>query len=187
MKNSDKEKIVRNMLRAIGDDPKREGLKDTPARIARMWSEMFVGYDKNKKPHITLFSNKKDGIHYDQMIIDTGYFFSHCEHHGVPFFGQYYFAYIPKEKVMGLSKVSRVVDYFSARLQIQERLVKDIVDEIEKAVEPDGIALVLKARHLCKEMRGVKKIESAMITTDLRGSFREDPATRNEFMNSIKF
>ena len=114
-------------------------------------------------PHkITSFSNKQDGVKYNSMICDTGYFFSHCEHHCVPFFGSYYFAYIPNEKIIGLSKIARIVDYFSAKLQIQERLVKEIVDYIEKEIKPNGIILIMKARHLCKEMRGVKKINSEM-------------------------
>ena len=186
MLNSKKEQIVKEMLLAIGEDPNRAGLKETPKRIVKMWNEIFNGYDIKTKPHITTFPNKTDGIEYDQMIIDTGYFYSHCEHHGVPFFGKYYFAYIPNKKIMGLSKVSRIIDYFSAKLQIQERLVKDIVDEIEKALKPKGIALVMKARHLCKEMRGVKKIDGEMITSDTRGAFRENLSTREEFLNVIK-
>ncbi len=151
-----------------------------------MWDEVFSGYNEKNKPSITVFPNKTDGIEYSQMIIDTGYFYSHCEHHLAPFFGKYYFAYIPDKKIMGLSKVARIVDHFSSKLQIQERLVKEIVDEIEKVIEPKGIAFVMKARHLCKEMRGVKKIEGEMITSDIRGSFRKNPSTRNEFMGIIK-
>ncbi len=186
MNYSKKEQIVIDMLVAIGENPNRQGLKDTPKRIVEMWDEIFSGYNEKNKPSITLFLNKTDGIKYNQMIIDTGYFYSHCEHHGAPFFGKYYFAYIPNKKIMGLSKVARVVDYFSSKLQIQERLVKDIVDEIEKVVKPKGIAFVMKARHLCKEMRGVKKIYGEMITSDIRGAFRKNASTRNEFMNIIR-
>ena len=185
MSRKNKEQIVRDMLMAIGENPNRQGLKNTPKRITRMWEEIFSGYDKKNKPSITVFSNKTDGVEYNQMIIDTGYFYSHCEHHGVPFFGKYYFAYIPNKKIMGLSKVSRTIDYFSSRLQIQERLVKDVVDEIEKVVQPKGVALVMKARHLCKEMRGVKKIDGEMTTSDVRGAFRKNALTRNEFMSLI--
>ncbi len=184
--SKNKEEIVRNMLIEIGENPDRQGLRETPKRIARMWEEIFSGYHKKNKPSITVFPNKTDGIEYNQMIIDTGYFYSHCEHHGVPFFGKYYFAYIPNKKIMGLSKVSRIVDYYSSRLQIQERLVKDIVDEIEKVVEPKGVALVMQARHLCKEMRGVKKIDGEMTTSDVRGAFRINERTRNEFMSLIR-
>ncbi|OGI73375.1 GTP cyclohydrolase I FolE [Candidatus Nomurabacteria bacterium RIFCSPLOWO2_12_FULL_40_42] len=185
MSRKNKEQIVRDMLMAIGENPNRQGLKNTPKRITRMWEEIFSGYDKKNKPSITVFPNKTDGVEYNQMIIDTGYFYSHCEHHGVPFFGKYYFAYIPNKKIMGLSKVSRTIDYFSSRLQIQERLVKDVVDEIEKVVQPKGVALVMKARHLCKEMRGVKKIDGEMTTSDVRGAFRKNALTRNEFMSLI--
>ena len=187
MSLKNKEQIVRNMLTAIGENPDRQGLQETPRRIVHMWEEIFSGYDKKKKPQITVFPNGTDGIEYNQMIIDTGYFYSHCEHHGVPFFGKYYFAYVPNKKIMGLSKVSRMVDYFSSRLQIQERLVKNVVDEIEKVVQPKGVALVMKARHLCREMRGVKKIDGEMTTSDVRGVFRKNARTRNEFMGLIKF
>lgn len=179
------EEIVRDFIKAIGDDPDREGLIDTPKRISKMWGEVFGGYDLKNKPEITVFNNGKDGVEYKQMVLDTGYFFSHCEHHGVPFFGTYHFAYIPGKKVMGLSKVARVVDYHSSKLQIQERLVKDIVDHIESSVEPKGVALVMKARHLCKEMRGVKKINGSMTTSELRGSFHNDPQTRQEFLSFV--
>jgi GTP cyclohydrolase I len=178
--------IVKLMLHAIGEDPFREGLKDTPERVVKMWKETYRGYDKEQKPKITVFPNNGDGINYDQMITDSGYFFSYCEHHMVPFFGTYYFGYIPGEKVLGLSKVARVVDYHSAKLQVQERLVKDIVDELESVLKPQAIGLVLKARHLCKEMRGVKKINGEMTTSDLRGKFRDEPETRAEFLNLMK-
>ena len=185
MTQQEKEDLVRNQLLAIGENPDREGLKDTPTRIVKMWDEIYRGYDINQKPKITVFNNNQDGIKYDQMIVDTGYFYSQCEHHGVPFFGQYFFAYVPQNKVMGLSKVARIVDFFSAKLQIQERLVKEIVDEIETETVPKGIGLVLKARHLCKEMRGVKKNEGLMITSDLRGVFKLEPDARAEFMSFI--
>lgn len=179
---TDDEQLVIRMLERIGENPNREGLIDTPKRVVKMWKEIFRGYDETQKPNITVFENGKDGITYDQMIVDKGYFFSHCEHHLVPFFGEYYFAYIPDKKIIGLSKVARIVDFYSAKLQIQERLVKEIVDAIQKEVEPLGIALVMKARHLCKEMRGVKKINGEMITSELRGVFIDKPATREEFL-----
>lgn len=164
--------IVSATLVNIGENEKRKGLKETPLRVAKMYSEIFRGYDVGQKPKITVFDNNSDGIVYDQMIADKGYFYSYCEHHMVPFFGQYYFAYIPDEKILGISKVARTVDYFAAKLQVQERLTKEIVDEIEKQLKPRGIALVMKARHLCKEMRGVKKYDSEMITSEMRGVFK---------------
>jgi len=177
---------IKEIFQYIGEDPNREGLKDTPNRVAKMYKEIFRGYDKTQKPKITTFNNGKDGIVYDQMIIDTGDFYSHCEHHMVPFFGNYYFAYIPKKdgKILGLSKVARIVDFYSARLQVQERLVQDIVNELWGAVEPAGMALVMEGEHLCKTMRGAKK-KGRMVTSELRGNFREDHKTREEFYKLI--
>jgi len=185
--NKDKIKeIVRTLLSEIGENPDREGLKETPRRIADMYQELFRGYDESQKPKITIFENGADGIKYDQMVIDKGYFYSFCEHHMLPFFGEYYFAYIPDKKIMGLSKIARIVDYYSAKLQIQERLTKEIVDAIEKEVQPLGIALVMKARHLCKEMRGVKKHDAEMTTSEVRGIFRDNAKTKEEFLSMIK-
>lgn len=188
------EVLVKEIIKRMGDDPRREGLKDTPIRVTKMYKEIFRGYDLSQKPIVTVFDNFKDGIAYDEMIIDTGPFFSMCEHHCLPVFGSYFFGYIASKKVLGLSKVARIVDFYSAKLQIQERLVKEIVDELEtsltdvsdsmlkKPVGPKAIGLILKARHLCKEMRGVKKIGGEMITSDLRGQFRSEPETRAEFL-----
>lgn len=130
------EETVKSIMKFIGDNPERVGLKDTPGRIVRMWQEIFKDYNPQKKPILTTFPNDKDGVSYNQMIIDSGYFFSHCEHHMVPFFGKYYFGYIPGNKIIGLSKVSRIVDYYSAKLQMQERLVKEIIDELESVLQP---------------------------------------------------
>jgi len=165
------EKLWREILIEIGENPDREGLKETPKRIAKMYTEIFRGYDEKSKPVVTIFPNNEDGVNYSGMICDKGYFFSHCEHHNATFIGNYFFAYVPNEKIIGLSKISRIVDFFAAKLQIQERLTKEIVDYIEKVVKPKGIILVMKARHLCKEMRGVKKINSEMTTSEVRGLF----------------
>lgn len=181
-----REKVVIEMLKMIGDNPERTGLKETPRRVINMWKEIFRGYNQKEKPKLTTFRNNEDGINYNQMILDNGCFFSHCEHHLAPFFGQYYFGYIPGEKIIGLSKVARIIDYYSAKLQIQERLVKEIVDELEKALKPRGIALVMRGRHLCKEMRGIKKSGGEMITSDLRGSFRKHESTRIEFLQFLR-
>lgn len=179
------ETVVKMMLRAIGEQENREGLRDTPHRVATMWKEIFRGYDTTQLPTLTVFPNGKDGIAYDQMILDSGTFFSFCEHHMMPFFGTYHFAYIPNGYIMGLSKVQRIVNFFSAKLQIQERLVKEIVDLIESKVEPKGIGVILKGRHLCKEMRGVKSVGGEMITSDLRGVLRDDRSARAEFLSLI--
>ncbi len=181
----DAEKTITRMLEQIGENPNRAGIKETPKRVVKMWKEIFRGYDIEQKPKLTVFDNGEDGVNYDQMIFDTGKFFSHCEHHMVPFFGQYFFAYIPNKKIVGISKVARLVDYHCAKLQIQERLVKDILDDIEKEIEPLGCALIMKGTHLCKVMRGVKK-DGEMITSDLRGNFRKQEV-RNEFLSFIKF
>ena len=182
---------IKNIFQHIGEDPERAGLKETPSRMTKMWEETFRGYDISKKPKVTTFQNGADGIVYDNMIVDTGSFYSTCEHHFMPFFGTYYFAYIPHPNglILGLSKVARVVDFYSAKLQIQERLVSDVVNEIKKALgeenPPLGIALVMKGEHLCKTMRGVKK-KGEMTTSCLTGWFQDDINTRSEFLQLIK-
>jgi len=185
-------KLWKEILKLIGENPEREGLKDTPKRIVKMYEEIFSGYDINQKPKITTFNNGQDGIIYDQMITDTGTFYSQCEHHGVPFFGEYYFGYIPSEKgkILGLSKVARIVDFHSAKLQIQERLVKDIVDDLwnelcKDSVEPLGMGLIMKGKHLCKSMRGAKK-EGWMTTSIMKGCFKKELNPREEFLKLIK-
>ena len=181
--------IIR-ILEFVGEDPNREGLKGTPDRIIRMWKEIFRGYDPTQKPKITTFDNGKDGVVYDNMVIDQGDFHSNCEHHCVWFWGKYWFAYIPNPngKILGISKIGRVVDYCSARLQIQERLVHDIVDMLKDALgdeyPPLGIALVMKGHHSCKEFRGAKK-KGIMTSSYLEGAFKDDPQVRAEFMNFV--
>ena len=188
------EKLIRQLLREIGENPDREGLLGTPDRIRRMWGELFRGYDESQKPKITTFDNGVDGVSYDNMVIDSGDYYSLCEHHAMPFFGTYFFAYIPhpQGKILGLSKVARVVDYCAARLQIQERLTRDVVKMIEDALtdglEPEyaplGIALVMKGHHLCKEMRGARK-KGLMTTSHLTGVFRTSHEARAEFMRFV--
>ncbi|KAA6337523.1 GTP cyclohydrolase 1 [termite gut metagenome] len=186
----DIEHSIKSLLSFIGEDPERKGLRETPQRIIRMWKEVFRGYDTEQKPRITTFQNGSDGIVYDGMITDSGTFYSICEHHLMPFFGHYWFAYIPNPNgnIIGLSKIARVVDYYSARLQIQERLVTDIINEIEEALEPDkplGIALLMKAEHLCKTMRGAKK-QGEMISSVFRGTFKDNQTIRTEFLQLVK-
>lgn len=184
------EENITRILEYIGEDPTREGLVGTPDRIIRMWGEIFRGYDKEQKPKITTFDNGKDGITYDNMVVDEGDFYSMCEHHMMPFFGKYWFAYIPnpKGRIIGISKIGRVVDYCAARMQIQERLVHDIVDMLAKALgdenPPLGMALVMRGEHLCKTMRGVKK-KGKMMSSYLVGAFKEDAQVRNEFMQLV--
>jgi len=185
------EEIVAEMIYRIGEDFKRPGLEDTPKRIVKMWKEIYRGYDETQKPIITTFKNGVDGFKTDEMIKDTGTFYSTCEHHFLPFFGRYWFAYIPNPngQVLGISKVARVVEYFAAKAQIQERLVEEVVADIEKALtvnneKPLGIALVMNGKHLCKVMRGVKN-DGNMETAKLTGAFKEDEKTRAEFMNWV--
>lgn len=184
---------VKEILHFLGEDIKREGLIDTPKRIVKMWKEVFRGYDITQKPKVSIFTNGQDGIIYDQMIIDTGTFYSHCEHHMVPFFGHYWFGYIPspKGKIIGLSKVARLIDYHSAKLQIQERLVNDIVEDIWNSLcvegfhPPLGMGLVMQGEHLCKTMRGAKK-KGEMTTIKLKGVFLEKQIVKQEFLSMCK-
>ena len=189
------EKNVRELLHYIGEDPDRVGLQGSPERIVRMWTEIFRGYDPFQMPKITTFPNGEDGLTYDTMVVDEGNYHSMCEHHAMPFFGKYWFAYIPhpKGKILGLSKIARVVDFCSAKLQVQERLVNEVVTIINDALTegegaehpPLGIALVMEGEHLCKTMRGVKK-KGTMFSSYLTGEFKNDSTVRNEFLNLIK-
>lgn len=184
------ENCIREILAMIGEDNQREGLIGTPERIARMFQEIFRGYDLDQKPKITTFENGKDGIVYDNMVVDEGDFYSMCEHHMMPFFGRYWFAYIPnpKGKILGISKIGRVVDFCSAKLQIQERLVHEIVEMLSNALgsenPPLGVALVMEGEHLCKTMRGAKK-KGVMKSSYLTGIFKTDAQLRNEFLSLI--
>lgn len=181
------ENSVRDILRYIGENTSRPGLTDTPARIVKMWREIFRGYDENQKPKVTTFRNGADGVVYDEMIVDTGNFYSMCEHHMMPFFGTYHFAYIPNPigKILGLSKIARVVDYHCARLQIQERLVSDIISHIKQALGSEypalGLALIMRGEHLCKSMRGAKK-PGVMTCSSLAGLFKTNSTVRSEFL-----
>ena len=192
MNNKKVEKLWKEILSEIGEDPNREGLLDTPKRIAKMYQEIFRGY-MEPAPKVTIFNNGADGLTYDEMIIDEGDYHSQCEHHTVPFFGKYWFAYIPnpKGKILGISKIARVVNHFAAKLQVQERLTNDVVKHIWKALcidtkyEPLGMALIMKGEHLCKTMRGVKK-KGQMTTSVMKGCFKDNSQTRQEFLSLIR-
>ena len=176
---------LRTIIRYIGDDPEREGVLGTPERIARMYDEIFRGYDAAKKPHITTFRNT---AHQSEMVFDSGEYYSMCEHHMLPFFGQYYFAYIPSAdgNILGISKVARVVGYCAAKLQLQERLCREIIDMLADALDntAKGFAIVMKGKHLCKSMRGVRN-NGDMTVSYFTGCFKEDTQLRNEFFNMI--
>jgi len=174
--------IVR-ILEAIGENPNRPGLVGTPSRIAKMYKEIFKGYS-TLKPDLTVFENGADGVTYDELLFDTGSFVSWCEHHMLPFRGKFYIGYIPDKKISGLSKFARVVDHYSSRLQIQERLVKQVADELEMMLHPKGLGVMLTASHLCKEIRGIKN-EGKFTTSDLRGAFRDNQKVKEEFLTLV--
>ncbi len=177
---------IRTILNFIGEDPEREGLKNTPDRIFRMYQEIFRGYDPSKKPHITTFRNT---AHSEEMVFDCGDYYSMCEHHILPFFGKYYFAYIPcaEGRILGISKVARVVGYCAAKLQLQERLCREIVDMISEALDgkAHGFAILMRGQHMCKSMRGVKN-KGEMSTAYFTGDFKKKTQLRNEFYNLVK-
>ena len=177
---------IYKLLRLIGDDPYREGLEKTPERVARMYEQLFWGYNKNKIPKITKVKNGSDGVFCRGMLIDKGMFVSHCEHHMVPFFGNYFYGYIPDKWIAGASKIGRTVDYFAARLQIQERLAVQVLDRLEKSLHPKGSIILIQARHLCKEMRGVKKWDSPYSYIETRGVFDvNDCGCKDEFLMRV--
>ena len=174
--------IVRQ-LQYIGEDSNREGLAETPNRIVRSWGELYSGYGKDPKDFLTVFS--ADG--YDQMIILKDIeLFSMCEHHMLPFFGKAHVAYIPGEKIVGISKLARLVDLFSRRLQIQERLGEQVTDALMELLQPRGAACIIEAVHMCMRMRGVAKQHSTMVTSSLKGIFLEQDETRQELMGLLK-
>ncbi|MBI5475592.1 MAG: GTP cyclohydrolase I FolE [Ignavibacteriales bacterium] len=177
------EKIVEEMLGLIGEDPRREGLRQTPKRVSKAWEYLTSGYEKDVKKVLNgaVFTEK-----YDEMVIVKDIdFFSMCEHHLLPFYGKAHIAYIPTGKIVGLSKIPRLVEVFSRRLQVQERMTQQIADTLFKTLDPDGVAVVIEARHLCMMMRGVEKQNSVATTSAMLGSFRDDERTRNEFLKLI--
>jgi GTP cyclohydrolase I len=177
------EDAVLQLLQALGERPDREGLRETPKRVARMYTELLSGYhaDPGKIVNGALFN-----ITYDEMVIVRDIeFYSLCEHHMLPFLGRTHVAYMPAGKVIGLSKIPRLVDVFARRLQVQERMTRQIADLIQELLEPHGVAVVVEGLHLCTMMRGVKKHDARMTTSAMLGSFRTNPATRHEFLDNI--
>jgi len=176
-------KIISELLQAIGEDPSREGLKNTPDRVARMYLELLAGYRDipAKVVNGALFE-----VQYDEMVIVRDIeFYSICEHHMLPFIGRAHVAYIPNGKVLGLSKIPRIVDMYARRLQVQERMTRQIADFISDLLKPQGVAVVVEAMHLCAMMRGVKKHDARMTTSAMHGAFRANLATRQEFLDNI--
>lgn len=182
-KNSAIENAVRLFLKAIGEDSSRDGLIETPARVAGSFEKMLSGYGKDPKKLLTMFEEKD----YDEMIVVRDIeFYSLCEHHLLPFFGKAHIGYIPKGKVIGLSKIPRLVEIFSRRLQNQERLTVEIAKAFEDLVHPKGVGVVLEGKHLCMMARGVEKQGSNVVTSSMMGLFKREMNTRSEFLNLIR-
>ena len=174
---------VIEVIKGVGEDPEREGLKNTPDRVSRMYAELLSGYraDPEKIINGALFH-----INYDEMVLVRDIeFYSLCEHHMLPFLGRAHVAYLPAGKVIGLSKIPRIVDMYARRLQVQERMTRQIADLLQQTLEPQGVAVVVEAMHLCSMMRGVKKHDARMTTSAMHGAFRANLATRQEFLENI--
>jgi len=178
---ADAEAAFKTIIRWAGDDPTRDGLKETPARVARAFEEFFKGYAEDPEAILKKTFEEIEG--YDEMIVLRGIRFeSHCEHHMAPIIGRAWVAYIPKGRVVGISKLARVVDAFAKRLQIQEKMTAQIANIIQKVLEPEGVAVVIKAEHHCMTTRGVHKHGTDMVTSRMLGVFRDNPITRQEFL-----
>lgn len=177
------ELAVAQMISAFGEDPNREGLDKTPERVARMYQELLSGYriDPQEMVNDALFE-----ITYDEMVIVRDIeFYSLCEHHMLPFLGRAHVAYLPNGRVIGLSKIPRIVDLYARRLQVQERMTRQIADLLNELLDPKGVAVVVEGLHLCAMMRGVKKHDARMTTSAMHGAFRKSLATRQEFLDNI--
>lgn len=175
---------VRQILESVGEDPQREGLQNTPERVARMYDELLSGYHVDP---IALINDALFEVEYDEMVVvkDIEYY-SLCEHHLLPFYGRAHIAYIPRNKVLGLSKIPRVVDLFARRLQVQERMTRQIADFLNEVLHPLGVGVVIEGAHLCSMMRGVQKANARMVTSSLTGRFKSDARSRAEFFEHIR-
>jgi len=178
------ETAVRTILANVGEDPDREGLVGTPDRIARMYGEILAGYTTDP---VKLVNNALFDVEYDDpVIVKEIEYFSMCEHHMLPFFGRAHIAYIPSDKVIGLSKIPRIVEMFARRLQVQERMTRQIAEMIDEVLKPQGVAVVVEGSHMCSMMRGVKKEHPRMMTSYMIGKYREDKDLRREFMDQLR-
>ena len=177
------ENAVKSMMLHVGENPEREGLLETPSRVRKAYEFMYGGYNEDPKEILSkaLFTSSND----EMVLIKDIEFYSTCEHHLLPIIGRVHVAYIPNGKVVGLSKIPRVVNVFARRMQIQEQLTEQIADAINETIMPKGVAVVIQARHMCMEMRGVEKINSTTTTSALRGLFKKDEKTRSEFFSLI--
>jgi GTP cyclohydrolase I len=177
------QETIRQLLSAVGENPQRAGLRQTPQRVARMYAELLAGYQMDP---VALVNGALFDVKYDEMVIVRDIeFYSMCEHHLLPFMGRVHVAYIPDGKVLGLSKIPRIVDMFAHRLQVQERMTRQIADLIRDLLKPQGVAVVVEALHLCTMMRGVQKHNARMTTSAMHGFFRSNLATRQEFLDNI--
>lgn len=175
---------VRQILTNVGEDPEREGLQRTPERISRMFDEILAGY---KVDPVVLVNEALFDVKYDEMIVVKDIeFYSMCEHHMLPFFGKAHVAYVPRDKVIGLSKIPRIVEMFARRLQVQERMTQEIAELLNEVLDPQGVGVVVEGAHMCSMMRGVRKENARMVTSAMLGNFKDNPKTRNEFMEHLR-
>jgi GTP cyclohydrolase IA len=178
------ETAVRSILENVGEDPDREGLRRTPHRVAKMYDELLAGYQVDP---VALVNGALFDVEYDEMtIVKDIEYFSMCEHHMLPFYGRAHVAYIPGKKIIGLSKIPRIVEMFARRLQVQERMTRQIAELVDEILQPQGVAVVVEGAHMCSMMRGVKKEHPRMVTSTMLGSFKENAMTRNEFMDHLR-
>ena len=177
------ESIILDLLKEIGEDPEREGLQKTPHRVAKSWTTFAKGYKQTPEEVVgdAIFNEQCDEV----IAVKDIDFFSLCEHHLLPFKGVVHVGYLPEKKIIGLSKIPRIVDIYARRLQVQERLTQQVADALQDVLNPKGVAVVIEAEHLCMQMRGVEKKASFMITSAVRGAFRENNKTREEFLSII--
>ncbi len=180
---ADMEELIRSLLVKIDEDPRREGLVETPARVARAWRELTAGYriDADALVQKALFTSSGK----EMVLVNDIDFYSMCEHHLLPFFGKAHVAYIPSGKIVGLSKIARVVEAFARRLQVQERMTAQIAECLHRNLQADGVGVILHAQHLCMMMRGVQKQNSFAVTSEMLGEFRDNAKTRAEFLTLI--
>jgi GTP cyclohydrolase I len=178
------EAAVRVLIRWAGDDPAREGLIDTPSRVVRSYEEFYAGYAQEPREILARTFSEVQG--YDEMIVLKDIRFeSYCEHHMVPIIGRAHVAYLPRERVVGISKLARLVDAFAKRLQIQEKMTAQIADTLDEVLQPLGVGVILEATHQCMSTRGVHKAGASMVTSRMLGTFRDDPSTRREFLSIV--
>ena len=176
--------LVRRMIKLVGEDPEREGLRKTPERFEKAFKFLTSGYHQNAE---SVLNGATFSVCYDEMVVVKDIeFFSLCEHHLLPFFGKCHVAYLPNKRVIGLSKVARLVNMFARRLQIQERLTSQVAKAIEEKISPEGVGVIVEARHLCMQMRGVEKQHGQAVTSAMLGSFRHNKQTRDEFLSLVR-